>query len=629
MKAGYAGKILFVDLTQGNLQEESLAEEDVRRYLGGAGLNARLAYDLIPAGTDPLSPENLFIIGAGPLVGTSAPGAIKTIATTKGPLGGTIISSATGHFGHGMKAAGYDHVLIKGKSDSPVYLKIFDDVVELADAGHLWGKDVYETTDALQEELGPCTVAAIGPAGENRVSFSLVLVDKQATWNVGGYGAVLGSKNLKAVVTHRKGRTQVADAEGFGKLAGECLDRFNAYPFRDQWRHFGVLMAWDAFVHKGFPTDNFDRVYPEEEARKVFGPDAYLSQIHKGPFSCPGCPLGCKAKLEVKEGEFKGLKLRASAPIGAIEYLGMRSRFDNLGQVAKGLELCNRYGMDACMVSAMQEYLVDLYEKGLIDEKDCMDNVPRKGFGPTMELISKVAHREGIGDVLAQGWKATIEKIGRGHGEQAVQIKGLGASADPRTYLSTEGFGSFTSHKGSHALRAMSITFVPGRSPQALRRYGAGIGIPDYRMEEVFTGPEGYNIPRFLKWVEDYNTVLMAVGLCNRDAFLRVYDMAMVADLFRAATGLDMSAEEMLEAGERAWNVERAFNAREGFTRKDDRPPRKWTEEPLGFYGGSVSPLDGERIEKMLDEYYQERGWDVATGLPGADKLEALGIDEG
>lgn len=628
MQGGFTGKILFVDLTDRKVREEALAPGDVRRYLGGAGLNARLAYDLIPAGTDPIEPENAFIIGAGPLVGTSAPGAIKTIATTKGPLGGTIVSSATGHFGHGMKAAGYDHLVIQGKASEPVYLKIFRDGVEVASASHLWGRDVYETTDAIQGELGPCAVAAIGPAGENGVSFALILVDKQATWNVGGYGAVLGSKNLKAIVTHRKGQTPVADPEKFQSLTTACMERFNAYPFRDQWRRFGVLVAWDAFAHKGFPDDNFNGVYPEEKANETFGPEAYLSQIHTGPFSCPGCPLGCKARLEVKEGEFKGLKLRASAPIGAIEYLGMRSRFDNLGQVARGLELCNRYGMDVGTVTALQEYLVDLYSKGLIDEKDCMDTVPRKGFGPTVELIEKVAHREGIGDVLAQGWKATIDKVGRGHREHAVQIKGLGASADPRTYLSTEGFGSFTSHKGSHALRAMSITFVPGRSPQALRRYGNSIGIPEERMETVFTGPEGYSIPRFLKWVEDYNTVLMGVGLCNRDAFLRVYDMPMVADLFKAATGIEMSVEEMLEAGERTWNVERAFNVREGFARADDLPPEKWTREPLKYYGGHVPPLERDRIEKMLDEYYQERGWDVASGVPGRKKLSSLGITE-
>ncbi len=628
MQGGFTGKILFVDLGDGNFREESLTEEEIRKYLGGAGLNARMAYDLIPAETDPLSPENVFIIGAGPLVGTSAPGAIKTIATTKGPLGGTIISSSTGHFGHGLKAAGYDHLVIQGKSEKPVYLKIFKDSVELIDASHLWGKDIYETTDALEEELGRCTVAAIGPAGENMVVFALVLVDKQATWNVGGYGAVLGSKNLKAIVTHRKGRASVADPERFSTLTSECMERFNAYPFRDQWRHFGVLVAWDAFLHKGFPTDNFSRVYPMDEASETFGRDAYLSQIHKGPFSCPGCPFGCKAKLEVKDGEFKGLKLRASAPIAAIEYLGMRSRFDNLSQVARGLELCNRYGMDTCMVSALQEYLVDLYEHGLIDEKDCMDTIPRKGFGPTTELIEKVAHREGIGDVLAQGWKATIQKIGKGRGEQAVHIKGLGPSADLRTYLSTESFGSLTSHKGSHALRAMSITFVPGRSPHALRRYGASIGIPEERMEEVFTGPEGYNIPRFLKWVEDYNTVLMALGLCNRDAFLRVYDMPMITDLFRAATGMKMSVEEILEAGERTWNLERAFNAREGFGREHDEPPVKWTEKTLEFYGANVRPLDKLRIDSMLDEYYEERGWDAASGKPTMDKLKSLGIGE-
>lgn len=628
IKGGFSGKILFADLSERAFREEYLTEAEVRRYLGGAGINARLAYDLIPSGIDPLSPENVFIIGAGPLVGTSAPGAIKTIATTKGPLAGTIISSATGHFGHGMKAAGYDHVVVEGKSEKPVYLKIMKGAVEIEDAGHLWGKDIYETTDALQDELGPCSVAAIGPAGENQVSFALILVDKQATWNLGGYGAVLGSKNLKAIVTERKGRTPVADSEEFSELSKTCMERFNSYPFRDQWRHFGVLVAWDAFAYKGFPTDNFSRVYPEEEARDTFGQEAYLSQIHKGPFSCPGCPLGCKARLEVKEGEFKGLKLRASAPIAAIEYMGMRSRFDNLPQVARGIELCNKYGMDACMVSALQEYVVDLYEKGLIDEKDCMDTVPRKGFGPTIELLGKVAHREGIGDVLAQGWKTTIEKLGKGHDEQAVHIKGLGPSADIRTYLSTESFGSFTSHKGSHALRAMSITFVPGRSPQALRRYGADIAIPEERMEQVFTGPEGYNVPRFLKWVEDYNTVLMALGLCNRDAFFRVYDMSMTADLFNASTGVNMSVEEMLEAGERTWNVERAFNAREGFSRKDDMPPRKWMEESLQFYQGSVPPLDRKKIEGMLDEYYQERGWDAATGIPGEDKLRSLGIVE-
>lgn len=615
---GYAGQILEVDLTARTVKKSELPGELKREYIGGQGINLPLFQSRIAPGTDPLSPANPVVIGAGPLVGTIVPASSKTVLTTRSPQTGTILSSPTGEFGGMLKYAGYDHLVITGRSDKPVYLNIDDGEVSLLDAGELWGKDIFDTTDVLWGRHGKaCSVAAIGPAGENKVTFALVLINKQATWGRGGAGAVFGAKNLKAVVVKGTGGIGVADPKAFMRLADECRAEFKNGPFIDQWTRYGLLMAWEAWMTTGKLTvDNWGGPYPAGEATDLWGPGAYERELRKGSYSCPSCPLGCKGQLEVREGEFAGLSMISSNPFAISEGFGSRLRTGSYAYSARCYELCNRLGMDLGSFSAKVEFLYFLYEKGLIRRDDCRGWEPGLGFAKTLDMLYRVARREGVGDLLAGTWRETTNLLGEQAQQYAVEIKGLDPTMDIRGYQCTENIGQLTSSRGGHAMSALSITIVPGRPPGALRRYGERIGVPAGAADRVFSGENGFHPSRMLKWVEDHNTLLLSLGLCNRSPLARVYGLDRCFELYQAATGLEITAEKLLQSGgERVVSAERLFNTGEGFTRKDDLPPRRWLTEGITVGGVHYPPFSESLANSLLDDYYDERGWS-REGVP-------------
>lgn len=627
---GYAGKLLFVDLSSGRISAEPLTEDLRWNFIGGVGINAKLAYDIIPAGADPLSPENAILIGAGPLVGTLAPGVPKTEITTRSPLTGRLITSSTGQFGPALKYAGYDGIVITGASASPVYLRIFDDQVELCDASSLWGKDVYEVSNELYNLYKPkiCTIAAIGPAGENLVKLSLVLTDKLSTWGKGGMGAVLGSKKLKAIVVHGSKGVGVADRERFRELVDAAYNSFRSDPNREMWTTLGTMVSWEMYAQTGVAKGT-----PEHDPIKLFGPKAYLEQVKAQSLSCPTCPTGCKARLKVKEGPFRGLDTGTSCNLGGAMSFGTTCMVEDYNRVAKCHDTANRLGMESGYVAGMMSFLKELWKRGVISGEDTDGVVPEMGYEKTAHLMEMIAYRRGMGDILADGWDEAARELGPEAEKcrEYMRGKGIEPGFDARANLGTEALSPLTTPKGAHWTMGLSVTVVPGRKPEQLARYAQKIGATADAVERMVNpgAPgrySGLHSGRLLKYVEDFNAVLYSFGICNRPPILRLYGLEECAQFLSAAAGMDIDPAVLPEVGERVVNSLIMFNVREGFDRESFRYPNMWLTEEMKVGDRETPHLTQGEVDRVLDGYYEERGWDVATGRPTREKLASLGL---
>lgn len=624
MKHTLDRRILYVNLSSGERRDQVVEESPDFLLLGG--LNAKLALDCIPPSISPLAAENAIIIGAGPLVGTDTPAGNKTVLTTKGALTETIVSAPAGHFGHQLRAAGWDHLVIQGRCKEPSILIIDDDQIRIQPALEIWGRDMVETSDALAERFPRAAIAAIGPAGENQVSFAIILINKQAMWSRGGTGAVMGSKNLKAIVVRGSRVRSKADPAGFRALVSDYNRKMNASSGIDRWREMGLFVGWESFVQNGqMVYDNFRRALSADACTRQFGPQIFLSEVLGKTYACPSCTVRCKHHISLKKGPYKGLDFFFSDFLGAVE-LGVRCGLENYGEVAVCADLLNRMGLECLTVAACLEYLMDMYRLGKLKEGD-FDYIPKRGFKETLALIKDISYRRGIGELISQGWRKITQYFG--NTTEAVLIKGIDPSSDSRIHMGTEGLGKFTSHRGAHANRALSVTQSPGRSPRSIMRYAGSIGIPDAAKARLYQGEaDALSLPLLLKWTEDYNTLLTYLGLCIRAPHARLLSTELAARFLECLTGLEIDETALLRAGERIWNLERLFNVREGFSRDDDNPPYKWMNETIRFEGLDYPPLDKNHVTESLDSYYEERGWDICTGFPGEQKLKDLGLEE-
>jgi aldehyde:ferredoxin oxidoreductase len=567
-------------------------------------------------------------IATGPMVGTFMPSAMKTVCSLKGPTG-FYISSPTSNFGRFLKYAGYDGIIIRGKSERPVYLEIINDDVRLREADHLWGMDIFQATDKIKEETENACVACIGPAGENLVSFANIIIDKQGTWSRSGDGCVMGSKNLKGIAVRGTRGVKVADPKRFHGLVNDYFSKLRDEPNNEAWNRVGLLIGWEAWIINSgkFVTDNFSNTAPSDMMTELYGPKAYEQEVRAVASHCHTCPIGCKSGVEVKSGEFSQLKLLSSAMISVQESLGAKCRVGDYNHLIKSAHTLNRYGIDNLTFGSKMDLLCDLYQKGIIGLDFTMGWVPRRGYDATMELIEMVAYRKGVGDIISRTWQDMAEILPDG-GEHVVHIKGTDPANDFRTHVCTENFGQLVSPRGGHNMNALSITIVPHRKLSTLRKFGRWIGIPEDQIDAAIPSEsEPEYVPGLTKWVEDYNVMLLNLGLCNRPPYQRLLNPAGCAELYRVVTGIEVSAEEMLEAGERSLNMERLFNCREGYGRNEDNPPKKWLSNSTEVEGKKIGPLSKAMVDEMLNRYYQERGWDK-EGIPDQRKLKELGIME-
>jgi len=398
---GYMGKILYVDLTSGNIREEDLDLDLARKYIGDFGIGARLIYDLIKPGIDPLGPENPIVIGAGPLCGTSYPGTSRCTVWTKYPLTNTIGHGNGGQdFAAMLKYAGFDGLIITGRSDKPVYLKISDDNVEICDASDLWGRDIYEATDEIWKKHGTdCSVLCIGQASENLAKISMAFINKSSSVGRSGFGAVMGSKNLKLVITSGKKMVKVHDHKKFSRLSNQMLISVKNSPIRKPQHKLGhtefFFDIWNRFATKNYYSELRSNL---DAAREKFGPKPYLQRIKKVRYSCISCSQACKSIDEIRQGEYKGLTIFSSHTMYTP---GVAFDFDNFEESIRCAQLFQKYGIEMFALLKHVEFLMELHKQGIVSKDDLegLDFSEKSISG----LVEKIAFRRGIGDAIADG----------------------------------------------------------------------------------------------------------------------------------------------------------------------------------------------------------------------------------
>jgi aldehyde:ferredoxin oxidoreductase len=625
---GYAGTVLRANLTDRTLHREPLDPCAARLYLGGRGLNISRLYNEVPPHTDGLSPDNKLLFGVGTLVGTLFPGGARFNVTAMSPQTGILgDSNAGGFFGPELKFAGYDQLILEGRADEPLYLLIADGHCELRPAAHLWGRDVWETTETIRKELRDrdVQVATVGQAAENGVRYAGVFVNLNRPAARTGMGSVMAAKNLKAVAVRGTGAFPVADMDRFMELIGqldEVIRDHAEYPSRVRLGTTRLILALNSLGC--LPTRHFQKG-TFERAQEISG-EVLAERYKVRGKACFACTIPCSRFLVVDDPRFS--RLRMEGP----EYeplAGFTVRVGNadLALALEAIDRTNRYGMDAITLTECIAFAMECAQRGLLSPEEADGLDLSWGNGQTiLALIDKVAHREGFGDLLADGVKRAAERLGEGATESAQAIqelamhsKGLEVfQADPRG-IKAYGLGNAVSSRGADHLRSEPSFEFSEDSEESVRRYG----VPDAAFRLKIRGKG-----RVVKHYEEMAAIADSLGVCkNTYNNMEVLDWEGTADLLRAATGWDLSGEEVRRVGERIVNLERLFIAREGITRRDDTLPKRFVEQPMSEGSGPSSGSILE-LEPMLDEYYTARGWDLDTGLPTPEKLAELGLDE-
>ena len=615
---GYTGKILRIDLTERDVKISNLERDLAAGFLGGRGFNSKGLYDEVPAGTDPLGPDNKLFISTGPLVGTTFPTASRFNISAKSPQTGILgDSNAGGHLAPEIKFAGYDQIVLEGRSREPVYVFVDDGEITFRDASHLWGMDVYEADEAIRSDLGDRRVqtAVVGPAAERGVRFAGVYANLMRAAARTGMGTVMASKGVKALVVRGSGSVEVAHPRMFEGLVEEIEGEIYAHEQYWPRRRMGttrILMMANAM---GFlPTRHYTSgIF--EHAREVSG-ERLAEEFNVKNRGCFACTIPCSRFYAVKEGEFAGLY--GEGP--EYEALGsFTSRVGNrdLSLALKANDLCNRLGLDALTAGECISWAMELYERGLLtrEEADGLDLSWGNGEA-ILALIEKIANRDGFGDILADGSRAAAEKLGRGV-DLTMQVKGLDIiMADPRG-LKGFGLGYAVSSRGGDHLR--SEPFLELSDDPAIGERMFGVPEATLRLADRGKG-------KLVSYFEDWNAVIDALEPCkNIMQNMEILTFERASRVIEACTGLRLSPADVRRVGERIINVERAFNVREGIRRRDDALPRRFREETLTEGASRGTVFDQE---PMLDEYYDERGWDRETGIPYAKTLERLGLVE-
>ncbi|MEM3616859.1 MAG: aldehyde ferredoxin oxidoreductase family protein [Candidatus Bathyarchaeia archaeon] len=606
---GYAGRILHVDLTTGKTYTEPLNEDYAKKYIGGIGLGMRLWLDNSKAGVDPFSPENPLVLATGPTSGTIWPtGGNGHAFVSKSPQSyGIAEAKSHGSFGTELKRAGYDAVIFHGKAEKPVYVWIDDDSVQILDASHLWGKSPAETEDMIKEELGDyyIRVAAIGPAGEKLVRIACIINEKSRAAGRCGLGAVMGSKNLKAVAIRGTRDVTVAKPDEFLEFVKEFHERMKG-PATKKYRTLGT--PENVLVHNALhcmPTRNYNNAH-FEAAEKVSG--EYLNERYVAKIiGCSSCAMRCEHVCVVTEGPYKGAMARVEyEPLWA---LGPYCGIDRLDAIIKGSELCNYYGMDSISAGVIVGFAMDCYENGILTQKD-MDGIEAR-FGnheALVKLLEKMGKREGIGDILAEGVKFAAEKIGKGADKLALHIKGVEVTGYDLRCLKTAALGFAVSFRGADHNRHGAYAFdVKGKFNRLKYEKGRAKAVKD---------------------IEDVYTIIDSLIICKFSRGTYYKEFEDLAKLYTLVTGFETTPEEMRVKGERINNLARVINVREGLGRKDDMLPWKVMNQPIPDEGPSKGAfVTKEEMELMLDDYYEARGW-TRDGVPTPEKLKALGMED-
>lgn len=625
---GQTGKVLFVDLSNRAFREELLPDQVMESYISGHGINYWLLSQYIPLTADPLSPENGIILGTGLFNGTPIPGSSQLNVTTKFPLTGNFATGCGGgHFSNMMKTSGYDYVVITGASSRPVYLLIAEGSPRILDASDLWGKDGYDTIDILRNRHEPCSIVPIGQSGENLVKVSVTSIDKLGTVGAGGLPAVMGSKKLKAMVAAR-GTLGIKPADGrtLLQLVDEMVKKILAYDYRGPMIEEGAIATTASWRGTG---EGFLDPAILDKVRE-------LHKAYRKTLACPSCPIADKESICFSEGPFAGMKSYTTAFMGLRETYGGGDAGEMLGRGFKIEDIMNRYGLDEHNINRMIPLLISLYKEGKLNSSSTMGFELTEDFSSRLELLEMIAYRRGFGNLLADGIDEALKKLDLNSTELTTTVKGYQGIMEPRlNAMGTMEFEMLVNPRGGVAAMGAvgSPSYNPGRPVEQFLKQSDRVGVPMEARQRIFS-QGSFNPARLVRYAEDWFSLHNMLGLCHRLYISRFHSLSGVTAFYNALTGEQKSGSELLLAAERAWNLWRHLNARLGYTSEKDRPPKSWFR-PLrigdqeffmkDYYG--TKTLEENDVLQLLQDYYNERGWDGRTGNPDRNKLTQLGID--
>lgn len=602
MYSGLMGKIVRIDLSTKKITEEKYPDRYLEQYIGGDGLAARLLYDEVLPGVGGLDPENLFILSAGPLAGTAAQSSCNISVAAKSPLTGFTVYNghSNGKFPRLLKFGGFDALVIRGKAKTPVFLWINEGKIEIKDAASLWGKDVRETEAELKSVLAQPKLSCmcIGPAGENLVLISGVVNDTSHFAARGGLGAVMGSKNLKAIAVYGSKEVPIADPERFQTLVGEWRTMNMANPAAQGFHKFGTAVLVSGYLLGDLPIKNWSQ--GTLEGWENLTGENIIEKMFKRHTTCPSCTLAHMKLLDLKGGVFSG---ECELP----EFEMVAAMGSNIGVtdptvVAKGCELVDRYGLDGLGTGNVIGFAMECYEKGLITKEDTGGLDLRFGnWEAAFEMVEKIARREGLGDILADGPVRAANHVGKGSEKFVVHVKGMPLPMhDHRSgygYALQYGIGSAgPAHEGG---------------PGAIELAGV---IPRF----TTTGKAAV-----VKSNQEVRCFVNTLGVC---VFGTIgVPLEKIAETVSAVTGLNLSETEARRIAVRLINLRRAFNIRHGLIPEDDTLPDRYTSQPLPDGGAKGSTVP---IKPMVHDYYKIMGWDMKTGKPYRRTLVDLGLED-
>jgi aldehyde:ferredoxin oxidoreductase len=618
---GYQNRLAYIDLSLRKFEFNTIPEENLYQYVGGRGLGIKLLYDLLPQNTDPLSPENLLILTVGPTCGTFLPATSRWNVTTKAPLTGMLGSgNAGGSWGSELKWAGYDGIVVKGKATEPSILVITDDHIELIPAGETWGKNTWETEDDIRCMLKDpdYKVVSIGPPGEKLVPIANLICDKVRAAGRGGVGAVMGSKNLKAIAVKGTGGVSLHDPDEVKSITLDLLKRTTTDP---AWTAYTRNTSMNAFLNRyakngGLGVKNHQAsVY---EYMDQINHEVFIEKYKNRAKTCQSCPLCCSHVYAINEGKWKGVI--GEAPQSAtLQGFGARCLLSDYGAILLGQTLVDQYGLDMLSTEAIIAFAFECYQRNLITAEDTGGIELTWGNAEAVHtLIHLMAQNKGFGKFLNRGVKSMASEIGGGSENFALHVKGQEiTNTDPRAVKSW-GLAYAVSSRGADHMRAYAMVEF-GNFPEEKIRKALGDDKSFAELEEYGYKGKG----KLVAYFENLRALNDSLEMCK---FFYRNDWTFeesIARIYTAVTGMEMSPDEALVAGERIVQLERLFNLREGLKVEDDTLPPRIINEPLinGPAAGEVCDLTF-----MLKEYYDIRDWDMNDGYPSDARLQKLGL---
>ncbi len=615
ISGGYTGKMVRVNLSDNRVSEEATDEELCRKYIGGAGFVSHYLWKELDARVDPLGADNKLIFTCGPLTGVPFPGNGRNCIGAKSPLTGGVAKSEVGEFwGAELKRAGIDAIIVEGKAEKPVYIWAQDGKVSIKDAQSLWGLNTKETCQKIFSELGDnlIRVASIGPAGESLVKYACVMNGLFDAAGRGGVGAVMGSKNLKAIAVRGHNAPKVVDAKPTKEIVKWLKTNWEL--MRGFWE-VGTGLPMDGFEAIGnLPVRNFrDGLFPE--VKKIDAP-AVMNTIGIKMDACYACPVRCKKVVKLDK------PYKVDPEYGGPEYetlasLGSNCGIDDLPAIAKGNELCNAYSLDTISTGEVIAFAMECYENGLLTTKDTGGIELRFGNGQAMlQLIEMIARRQGFGDLLAEGVARAAQEIGNGAEKFAIAVKGLEAGMHEPRAKPGLGIGFMVNpHGADHCFNLHDQVYSTQDSWAVKEVEALGLSGP-FPVEDV-----GEKKVRLFQHRQRVMAICDSLVVCQ----FFPYHLTQLAGLLNAVTGQTVNVEELQQVADRIITTLRLFNIREGFTAADDKLPQRFYE-PKTDGVLSDKPLDPVKMEEAKRCYYSLMGWDRESGVPKPETLKELGI---